>query len=221
MPKCWPDFVDVLRDGGRPKADDVDDVISGWFQESSDLALILSEHFQENIVQTSTEKTLELKKDKAETLLKETGDLEARFALPDKKYIKITIDINGRCIKFETAHVPTSKVKTPYKQVERFLDTFRDQETEDEWGDHSDVRLFGKWARYKDMTDATMSEAMVDAKEDTLKDSKFIHPKSDDLSQIIVQYTPSGAAKTMRSRKKMIEFLESQIKFFAETYVQA
>jgi len=151
MPKCWPDFVDVLRDG----------------------------------------------------------------------YIKIVVDINGRCIKFETAHMPTSKVKTPYKQIERFLDTFRDEDTEDEWGGHSDVRLFGKWSRYKDMTDSTMWEAMVDAKEDTLRDSKLIHPKSENLSQIIVQYTPSGAAKTIRSRKKMIEFLEEQIQFFAETYVQA
>ena len=221
MPKCWPDFVDVLRDGGRPKADDVDDVISGWFQETSDLSLILSEHFGETVSQVHQEKTLELRKDAAEGFLKETGDLEARFALPNNAYIKIVVDINGRCIKFETAHMPTSKVKTPYKQIERFLDTFRDEDTEDEWGGHSDVRLFGKWSRYKDMTDSTMWEAMVDAKEDTLRDSKLIHPKSENLSQIIVQYTPSGAAKTIRSRKKMIEFLEEQIQFFAETYVQA
>lgn len=221
MPKCWPDFVDSLRDGGRPKADDIDDVLSGWFQETADLSLILSEHFGENVAQVHKEKTLELRKDAAEGILKEDGDLEARFVLPNNAYIKILIDINGRCIKFETAHKPTSKVKTPFKQIERFLDTFRDQDTEDEWGDHSDVRLFGRWSRYKDMTDTTMSEAMVDAKEDTLKESKIIHPKSDNLSEIIVQYTPSGAAKNIRNRKKMIEFLEAQIKFFVETYVQA
>jgi len=163
---------------------------------------------------------LELRKDAAETFLKEEGDLRARFALPNNKYLNVLVDINGRCIKFETAHEPTSKVKTPFKQLERFLDTFRDKDTEDEWGDHSDVRLFAKWSRYKDMTDSSMSEAMIDAKEDTLKDSKIIHPKSDNLSQIIIQYTPTGAAKNIRSRKKVIEFLEAQTKFFAETYIQ-
>lgn len=29
MPKCWGDFVDTLRDGGKPKTDDVDDVLAG------------------------------------------------------------------------------------------------------------------------------------------------------------------------------------------------
>jgi len=220
MPKCWSDFVDILRDGGRPKKDDIDDVISGWFQETSDLSLILSEYFGEKISEVHNEKTLELRKDAAETFLKEEGDLRARFALPNNKYLNVLVDINGRCIKFETAHEPTSKVKTPFKQLERFLDTFRDKDTEDEWGDHSDVRLFAKWSRYKDMTDSSMSEAMIDAKEDTLKDSKIIHPKSDNLSQIIIQYTPTGAAKNIRSRKKVIEFLEAQTKFFAETYIQ-
>ncbi len=220
MPKCWSDFVDVLRDGGRPKADDVDDVISGWFQETADISLILSEFFDETIEEVSNAKTLELKKDVAENLLKDSGDLQARYKISAGRYINVLLDVDSRCVKFETSHAPTDKVKTPYKQIERFLNTYRDVATEDEWGDHSDVRLFARWSRYRDMTDARMSDAMIDAIEDTLKDSKLIHPKSDNLSEIVIQYTPSGAAKSFRSRKKMIEFLEDELLFFAETYVQ-
>ena len=221
MPKCWGDFVDTLRDGGKPKTDDIDNVLAGWFQEISDLSLILSEHFKADVTPVFNEKTIELRKDNAETLLLKTGDLEASFTLPRKKYISVLIDIDSRSFKFETVHTPTEKVKTPYKQVERFLDTFRDKESEEEWGDHSDVRIFAKWARYKDMTDSKMSDAMINAKEDTLATSNLIHFKSENLSEIIVQYTPTGAAKNIRNRKKMIEFLENQIIFFAETYVQA
>lgn len=220
MPKCWPDFVDTLRDGGRPKGDDIDDVISGWFQESSDLSLILSEYFESEISEIQDATSLELKKDSAESFLRENGDLEVKFSIPNAEYIKISIDINGRCVKFETAHKPTDKVKTPVKQIERFLNTFRDEDSGDEWGDHSDVRIFAKWSRYKDMTDCSISEAMIDVNEDTLKSSKIMHPKSDNLSKIIIQYTPSGASQIMRSRKKVIEFLEQQVVFFAETYVQ-
>ncbi len=220
MPKCWPDFVDTLRDGGRPKEDDVDDVISGWFQETSDLSIILSEYFQEDVFEVQDENTLELKKDVAENHLAKTGDLRAKFKLPNNGYVNILVDIDGRCIKFETAHTPTAKVKTPVKQIERFLDTFRDQDTEAEWGGHSDVRIFAKWQRRREMTDIRMSDAMIDAKEDTLKNSALIHPESTNLSQIIVQYTPKGSSTNIRSRKKMIDFLESQLIFFVETYVQ-
>jgi len=220
MPKCWPDFVDILRDGGRPKAEDIDDVIAGWFQETSDMSLMLSEYFETDIVEIHEAKTLELRKDAAENFLKNTGDLHAKFSLPNKSYIKVTVDVDSRSIKFETSHTPTKKVKTPYKQIERFLDTFRDQHTEEEWGGHSDVRIFARWSRFRDLTDCTMTNAMVDAKDNTLQQSKIMHPKSDNLSEIIVLYTPSGSAKNIRNRKKMIDFLESQLKFFAETYVQ-
>lgn len=220
MPKCWPDFVDTLRDGGKPKADDIDDVISGWFQEVSDLSLILSEYFHEKVLPVHKEKTVELRRDAAEKFLLETGDLQAKFLLPNKKYINVLLDINGKLVKFETSHDPTKKVKTPYRQIERFLDTFRDEDTEDEWGDHTDVRVFAKWSRFRDMTDSTMNDLMVDASEGTLQHSKIIHTKSDNLTEMIVQYRSGDAAKNIRSRKKIIDSLEEQIKFFAETYVQ-
>lgn len=203
MPKCWPDFVDTLRDGGKPKADDIDDVISGWFQETSDLALILSKYFQYEVHPVYNEKTVELRKEAAEKILLEEGDLEAQFLLPNKKYIKVLLDINGKLVRFETSHEPTNKVKTPHKQIERFLDTFRDEETEDEWGDHTDVRIFAKWSRFKDMTDTTMEKAMVDASEKTLHKSPLINPKSDNLSEIIVHYRSGDAAKIFEAGKKL------------------
>lgn len=218
MPKCWPDFVDTKRDGGTPSKDDVDDVIAGWFQEAADLAMILSEETGEIVHQDIAESSVELRKEAAETLLDEKGDLNAKFKFQNKACLKVDLDIDGRCFRFETSHHPTKKVKTPYKQIERFLQQFVSIDNKDEWGDHSDVRLFARWARKRTMTDISMSDALINAHEDTLKDTDFIDPERD-LKEIIIRYSPTGSASAMKSRKKSIEFLEDQIVYFAKTYV--
>jgi len=218
MPACWPKFVDTLRDGGHPKEEDVEDIIAGWFQESADLSIILSEIFDTDAEYVHEHKSIELRKDAAEKLMSERCDLEARFKIKNGKEVLVTVDIDKRCVKFETSHQPTKKVKSSHKQIERFLDGFRDTDKHGEWGDHSDVRLFAKWKRQQKSTDASMSDAMIDVEEDTLKSSKLILSDKE-LREIIVQYTPSGAAKSFRSSKKIIEFLEDQFRFFAETYI--
>ena len=94
MPKCWPGFVDTLRDKGNPKSDDIDDVISGWFQESADLAMILSESFEVNVRQDISQSSAELRKEAAEKLLNESSDLIARFVFPSKIYLSVEIDLS-------------------------------------------------------------------------------------------------------------------------------
>ena len=218
MPKCWPGFVDTLRDKGNPKSDDIDDVISGWFQESADLAMILSESFEVNVRQDISQSSAELRKEGAEKLLNESSDLIARFVFPNKIYLSVEIDIDGRCFRFETSHLPTTKVKTSHKQIERFLRKFVSPDNKDEWGDHSDVRLFARWSRKRNYTDISMSDALVNTHEDTLKDTGFIDPDKD-LKEIIIRYSPTGSSSAMKSRKKAVEFLEDQIVYFAETYL--
>ena len=218
MPKCWPDFVDTLRDKGKPKSADVDDVIAGWFQESADLAMILSERFDVGVRQDISESSAELRKEAAEKLLNEGRDLTARFVFPSKTYLNVELDIDGRCFRFETSHLPTTKVKTSHKQIERFLNKFVSPHNKDEWGDHSDVRLFARWARKRNYTDISMSDALVNVHEDTLKDTDFIDPEKA-LKEIIVRYSPTGSSSAMKSRKKAVEFLEDQIVYFAETYL--
>ena len=220
MPACWPKFAETLRDGGKPSSEDTEDVISGWFQEAADISIILSELFDNEVECVPEGKSLELRRDAAEKLLRSNSDMKALFKLPNGKEISVIVDIDSRSIKFETVHSPTTKVKTSYKQIERFLDLFRDGTNEGEWGDHSDIRIFASWKRQRTVTDYTMREAMSDMEDDILKDSKLIL-KDKELSSIKVQYTPTGAASVMRSSKKVIEFLERQIIFFAETYVQS
>jgi len=220
MPKCWPDFVDTLRDKGKPKSDDIDDVISGWFQESADLAMILSENLKVNVRQDIAQTSAELRKEAAENLLEESRDLTARFVFPNKTYLNVELDIDGRCFRFETSHPPTKKVKSSHKQIERFLGEFVSPDNKDEWGDHSDVRLFARWARKKNHTDISMSDALVNAHEDTLRDTDFIVPEKE-LREIIIRYSPTGSSSAMKSRKKAIEFLEDQIVYFAETYLSS
>jgi len=219
MPKCWPKFVDTLKDGGRPSDEDKDKVISGWFQEIADICIILSEIFNGEVELVNHQKTPELNREAADNLLESESDLAAKFKLPNGKSLSMIVDINSRVIKFETSHLPTDKVKSSSKQIEKFLDSFKDSTKEGEWGDHSDIRLFARWKRQQRMTDYSMSDAMSDYQDDILKHSKLIMPDKD-LSQIRIQYTPSGSARAIKSSKNFIEFLESQIKFFAETYVQ-
>ena len=180
--------------------------------------MILSEETGEIVHQDIAESSVELRKEAAETLLDEKGDLNAKFKFQNKAYLKVDLDIDGRCFRFETSHHPTKKVKTPYKQIERFLQQFVSIDNKDEWGDHSDVRLFARWARKRSMTDISMSDALINAHEDTLKDTDFIDPERD-LKEIIIRYSPTGSASAMKSRKKSIEFLEDQIVYFAKTYV--
>lgn len=219
MPSCWPKFVETLRDGGSPSAEDKEEVISGWFQEAADISIILSEIFDDEVECIYEEKSLELRREAAEKLLNAESDMKALFKLPNGKIISVIVDVDSRSLKFETTHLPTQKVKTSHKQIERFLDLFRDSSNDGEWGDHSDVRLFANWKRQRSPTDYTMREAMSDMGDDILKDSRLIM-KDKELSTIKIQYTPTGAANAIRSSKKFIEFLERQVVFFAETYVQ-
>ena len=219
MPSCWPNFVDTLRDGGRPSDENKEEVISGWFQEAADISLILSEIFNGDVEFIHTHKTLELRREAAEKTLEEDSDFLARFKVSNGKEIKVRVDVDKRVIQFETSHTPSDKVKTSHKQIEKFLDFFRDDENSGEWGDHSDVRIFAHWKRQKKFTDCSVPEAMIDLEEDTLKSSKIIMPDKE-LSSIKVRYTPTGAGGSFRSAKKVIEFLENHVKFFAETYVQ-
>ena len=121
-------------------------------------------------------------------------------------------------VKLYETYMESFHGKTPYKQIERFLQQFVSIDNKDEWGDHSDVRLFARWARKRTMTDISMSDALINAHEDTLKDTDFIDPERD-LKEIIIRYSPTGSASAMKSRKKSIEFLEDQIVYFAKTYV--
>ena len=217
MPKCWPGFVDAVRDKRSLNDEDIDDVIAGWFQECADLALILSTKSKMNVTQRISANTAELRRDDAEATLRTKGDLIARFEYPNKVYIDVVLDIDRRCFRFETSHEPPD-YKRPSTQIEHFLRQFVSGDNAEEWGDHSDVCLFARWSRRHNRTDISMTEALHDLHEGTMKDSNFIDPGRE-LKELVVQYTPTGAASAIRSRKKCIEFLESQIVFFAETYV--
>lgn len=218
MPKCWPKFVDTVRDKGTPSSDDLDDVIAGWFQEVADLSIILTETLGTAVSQHLAQPTAELRREETERVFHAEKDLHARFILENKSYLEVELDIDGRCFRFETAHRPTDRVKSSHKQVEHFLKMFVSSDNPDEWGDHSDVRLFGRWARKRTMTDISMTDALQDMHEGTIKESGFIDPDRD-LRELVIRYTPTGAATAIRSRKKTIEFLESQAQYFAKTYL--
>ena len=48
---------------------------------------------------------------------------------------------------------------------------------------------------------------------------EYLNGFSHNVKEIIVRYSPTGSSSAMKSRKKAVEFLEDQIVYFAETYL--
>lgn len=223
MNRNWKQFVTTLKVGGRPEQQDFEDVVADWHQESSELALILSDHFRTSVNQviprdqkSSPEKRL--KEDVS--LLKNTGDLEAIFDVEGMRHeLKVVLEVDQRCLHFSVCHDLPSQVKTPYKRIERFLRVFQNEEATHETGKHSNVHIFAKWPYLTEPTDTTLFDALQATSVDELKTSKLINREKDTIQHVELKYTPPGVASAIQSPSKIISKLEKEVLFFCEHYV--
>jgi len=220
MPKDWKNFVSKLRDRGTPDQALCEEVVSSWFQESSELALILSSDLETEVEEVFSDDTSERRREHATDIVKTRGDLKAEFKIDGHKYLlSVCLDIDRRTLQFSTRHDLPKTAKTPYKQVEHFLRHFHQDNEEDEWGGHDDVRIFAHWPRVKLPTDMTMFDAIQHSLDDELKNSKFINPDKDRIMNLELRYTPSKVSSKIESRKGVISLIEDEIIFFARNYV--
>lgn len=220
MPKNWKTLVDKLREGGKPDQDLLEEAVSGWFQETAELSLILAGDLGRDVEEVMDQSSVERRREEGVNQLRETGDLTASFKIEDcKSPLNVRLDVDRRNIQFSVTHDTPTSAKTPFKQVEHFLKRFHQDDEHNQWGSHEDVRLFCRWPRAKDKTDMTLFDAIQHSLDDQMKDAPLIRQDKDKLMDMDLCYTPSKVSGKISSRTQVITLLEEEIVFFARNYL--
>ncbi len=219
MPSSWKPVVSALKAGAKPDSTQCEDIVEGWFQETSELALILSSKFGGGVCEILEEESQERRRDAAVNNLMNNGDLLGRFKLQDlKSPLEVRLDIDRRLLKVSIMHNVPKNVKKPFKQIEHFLKAFHDDGELDQWGGHKDVDLFVFWPHSKNPTHMSMFEAIQRSVDDELKNSKLINPDKDRIMAIQIAYTPSGVSSKIQSNKGVVALLEETVEYFTANY---
>jgi len=223
MNQNWGDFVDDLKVRGNPGQQSYEDAVSDWHQESAELAFLISEQFKtpvSQILSNSHRKSGEKRLQDDVEHLKDTGDLNAEFQIENVKHpLRITLEVDQRCFRISMCHDLPTKVVTPYKRIEHFLKRFSPSDDDTKSGKHDHVHIFAKWPYVNDMTNTTLFDAIQRTTDDKLRESKLIRDDKDSIQFVELTYSPSGIASDIRSRKKIVSTIESQVRFFCEHYV--
>lgn len=219
MPSQWGPFVSQVKDGGRPNSELCEEMISAWFQETAEIAIILSETLKLRVRELIDEESSERRKEIALKHFKETRDFIAKFDIEGHKHsLDICLDVHSRLVTFTTKHTPTKHVSTPHVVVEHFLKQFHDSGEVDQWGGHEGVRIFANWKRLRNDTDLGLFEAINLQIDNQLKQSTFVH-NDRGVNHFTLQYTAPKASKDIQSRKSIITLLEERARYFARNYV--
>jgi len=219
MPSEWGSFVTQVKDGGRPSSDLCGDMVAAWFQETAEIALVLSEKLEQRVTEIIAEESSERRKDVALKHFNETKDFIAKYEIEGHAHpLEICLDVNGRLLTFTTKHSPTKSVSTPHKVVEHFLKQFHDSGQVDHWGGHDGVRIFANWKRLRNDTDLGLFEAINLQIDNQLKEHAFTHSDRG-VNYFTIQHTIPKASKSIQSRKNIISLLEDRVVSFASNYV--
>jgi hypothetical protein len=222
MPKDWKKLVDKLRERGKPNQDLLEESVTGWFQETAELALILAGELNVEVEEIIDQTSVERRREDGVSRLQNTGDLIASFKIEGcKNPLNVRLDVDRRSIQFSVTHdVPTS-AKTPFVQIQHFLKKFHQDDEHNQWGSHDDVRLFCRWPRAKDKTDMTLFDAIQHSLDDEMKNAPIIRQDKDKIMDLELRYTPSKVSGKISSRTQVITLLEEEIVFFARNYLPA
>lgn len=219
MPSEWTSFVTQVKDGGRPNSDLCSDMVAAWFQESAEIALVLSEKLEQRVTEIIAEESSERRKEVALKHFNNTKDFTAKYEIEGHAHpLEVCLDVNSRLLTFTTKHSPTKSVSTPHKVVEHFLKQFHDSGQVDHWGGHDGVRVFANWKRLRNDTDLALFEAINLQIDNRLKTHEFIH-NDRGLNYFTIQHTIPKASKNIQSRKNIISLLEDRVVSFASNYV--
>jgi len=219
MPSEWASFVTQVKDNGRPSSELIGDMLAAWFQETAEIAIILSEELKKRVVEVIDEDSSERRKEVALKHFKAKKDFIAKFSIDGHKHpLEVCLDINSRLLIFKTRHLPTKNVTTPYKIVEHFLKKFHDAGDADNWGGHEGVRVFANWKNLRKETDLGLFEAINLQVDNQLKAHSFIHSDRD-INHFTLQYTVPKASKDIPTKKNIITLLEDRVVSFANNYI--
>ena len=217
MNRNWSDFVSKVEIRGTPTQENYEEVVSDWHQESSELALILSETMDKRVTETlefdgarATEKrlTADVKH------LKNTKDIHSEYQIEGVKHkLSVIVDVNRRLYSISVRHDLPTTVKTPHKRIERFLKTFGLE------GQHEGISIFARWPYVPEPTDTTLFKAIQAAGEGDWEDTGLILEDKDTIRFIELKLTRTPGKSVFKSGTKLISNLERDIRFFGKHYV--
>lgn len=218
MNRFWDNFVVKLRDDLPPSQEEYEAVLSDWFQESAELALIINQTLQcpvKEIVDTAFKDSAEQRAYDGIKHLKATGDLQSSYKIEGVKFpLNVTIDIDRRCYKIAMRYLPTDDVRTPYKQIEHFVRRFNNESA------HSDLTLHAKWSRRTDMTGVTLFDAVSELKKaGNLMESNLVDLEKTSLKFIELRYTKAPKTKVFKHPAHIITSIEKDIQTFCSQYI--
>lgn len=217
MNRNWSDFVSKVEIRGTPTQENYEEVVSDWHQESSELALILSETMDKRVTETlefdgarATEKrlTADVKH------LKNTKDIHSEYQIEGVRHkLGVIVDVNRRLYSISIRHDLPTTVKTPNKRIERFLKTFGLE------GQHEGISIFARWPYVPEPTDTTLFKAIQAAGEGDWEDTGLILEDKDTIRFIELKLTRTPGKSVFKSGTKLISNLERDIRFFSKHYV--
>lgn len=222
MNRDWGEFVNDLKVRGTPTRESYESAVSDWHQETAELAIIISDTLEKR-VDLKIDKSLKASGEKRlqhdVNQLKQSGDLTASYDIAGVEHpLNIVLEVDQRCLHISMRHELSNKVKTPYKRIERFLGNFHDEDDQKS-GKHDHVNIFAKWPYVAGLTNTTLFDAIQRANCDDLQDSKLILDDKDTIQYVELRYSPSGIARDILSRKRIIASIEKQVEFFCLHYV--
>ena len=217
MNRNWSDFIEKIEVRGTPTQDDHEEIVSDWHQESSEIALILSETMERKVTESldfNTPRATEKRLTADVKHLKTTKDLHSEYDIEAIKYkLSVTIDINRRLYSISMRHDLPTTVKTPHKRIERFLKNFGLE------GQHDGISIFAKWPYVLEPTHTTLFKAIQAAEDGDWEDTGLILPDKDTIQFIELKLTRAPGKSVFKSATKIISNLEKDIQFFSNHYI--
>ncbi len=217
MNRNWPDFVGKVEIRGNLGQEDYEEVVSDWHQESSEIALIVSETMDkrvEEVLEFEGSRATEKRLTADVKHLKGTKDVRSVYLIDGIKHkLKVAVDINRRLYAISIRHELPTAVKTPHKRIERFLRKFGSE------GQHEGISLFAKWPYLNEPTDTTLFKAIQAATDCDWDDTGLILPDKDTIHYIELKLTRAPGKSVFKSAKKLISSLERDVEFFSKHYI--
>lgn len=213
----WSELVQRIEVRGNPSQEDYESVVSDWHQESSEIAIILTEHLgleTQEVINISGNKIAEKRLNEDVKLIRKSNDLTSIYNIEGHSYpLEVSIDINRRSYTMSMQHDLPTSVKSPEKRLEHFVKRFGAE------GQHDGVSIFAKWPYAPHPTDTTLFKAIQAAEERDWDDTNLIMADKDKVQYIILKLTRTPGKSVFKSNTKLISSIENDIRFFADHYI--
>lgn len=213
----WPELVDRIEVRGNPSQQDYESIVSDWHQESSEIAMILTECLNRDVsevVDVTGSKIAERRLNQDVKHIKKNHDLTSSYEIEGCRHeFNVAIDINRRSYSLSIQHDLPTNVKSPEKRLEHFVRRFGSD------GQHDGMSIFAKWPYISEPTDTTLFKAIQAAEERDWSDTNLVMQDKDSIQYVVLKLTRAPGKGVFKSNTKLIAAIEKDVRFFVEHYL--